>query len=372
MMYERQKNLSRGSESRSVTFSPIVKTKTLDDESQFEPLSEWDKPKTAMLAKKGNARRKLKRQKSNGFENERSGFHTANKPIQGDKDMICSNDEQVNGDQKDTTSENRTQQICLENCMDKDVEQQNIIINRNSCEEKNLKTSLPIIVINNPSVPLIINASMSTEGNTPVINAIEEQVPRNENQSSEKSKKKAADRSDIVESKHTNKEQVIESFDSSERRHISEMLGEQINPNMVAPITKSASEISDLIVLKHSDNSSHSLEGPTVSSMTDVDFSRVPMNEYRNLNRTTSPDIEIYCSCRAPPGPLGLIIGTTPRGPIIQLIKSTSPLIGQVHIGDIIVQVDDIDTQNMSSAELTRIMTEKLEQKERKLLLVRR
>jgi len=106
-----------------------------------------------------------------------------------------------------------------------------------------------------------------------------------------------------------------------------------------------------------------------MSSITDVDFNRTPASKLKENN--TEDAIDLYIVCKAPAGPLGLIIGSTARGPIVQLIKASSPLIEQIHIGDVIVRVDEIDTQCMSSAALTRIMSAKRNQRERKLLVIR-
>mmetsp|Transcript_29110 Transcript_29110/g.45237 ORF Transcript_29110/g.45237 Transcript_29110/m.45237 type:complete len:100 (+) Transcript_29110:417-716(+) len=95
------------------------------------------------------------------------------------------------------------------------------------------------------------------------------------------------------------------------------------------------------------------------------------INDLKKMSARES-NVELHITCRAPPGPLGLIIGSTPHGPVVQLIKQSSPLYHEVQVGDVIIQVDDLCTKNMSSATLTKVMAAKVYQKERKMLLIRR
>lgn len=61
----------------------------------------------------------------------------------------------------------------------------------------------------------------------------------------------------------------------------------------------------------------------------------------------------------APPGPLGIIIDTTPEGPMIHSLKPTSQLAGMVSPGDLIVGLDGVDTRNMTAATFTRLMAKR-------------
>lgn len=72
----------------------------------------------------------------------------------------------------------------------------------------------------------------------------------------------------------------------------------------------------------------------------------------------------------APPGPLGIIIDTTPEGPMIHSLKPTSQLLGLVNPGDLIVGLDGVDTRNMTAATFTRLMA-KRSQGERKITLLK-
>lgn len=72
----------------------------------------------------------------------------------------------------------------------------------------------------------------------------------------------------------------------------------------------------------------------------------------------------------APPGPLGIIIDTTPEGPVIHSLKPSSQLLGLVNPGDLIVGLDSVDTRNMTAATFTRLMA-KRSQGERKIILLK-
>lgn len=72
----------------------------------------------------------------------------------------------------------------------------------------------------------------------------------------------------------------------------------------------------------------------------------------------------------APPGPLGIIIDTTPEGPMIHSLKSSSQLLGLVNPGDLIVGLDGVDTRNMTAATFTRLMA-KRSHGERKITLLK-
>ena len=58
-----------------------------------------------------------------------------------------------------------------------------------------------------------------------------------------------------------------------------------------------------------------------------------------------------------PPGTLGLIIETTNLGPTVHTVTDTSPLIGFIHIGDIIVRVNEHDTSEMTSKQFTKLIS---------------
>ena len=72
----------------------------------------------------------------------------------------------------------------------------------------------------------------------------------------------------------------------------------------------------------------------------------------------------------APPGPLGIVVDTTRDGPVVHSMKPTSPLLGLISPGDLIVGLDDVDTRSMTAATLTRAMAKQAHAPERKITLL--
>jgi hypothetical protein len=72
----------------------------------------------------------------------------------------------------------------------------------------------------------------------------------------------------------------------------------------------------------------------------------------------------------APPGPIGIVVDTSKVGPAVHSLKSSSPMLGLINAGDLIVALDGEDTRSMTAASLTRLMAKKSRQKERKITLV--
>lgn len=72
----------------------------------------------------------------------------------------------------------------------------------------------------------------------------------------------------------------------------------------------------------------------------------------------------------APAGPIGIVVDTTKDGPCVHSLKPTSPMLGLINPGDLIVGLDDEDTRGMTAATLTRLMARKSNQKERKITLL--
>jgi C-terminal processing protease CtpA/Prc len=72
----------------------------------------------------------------------------------------------------------------------------------------------------------------------------------------------------------------------------------------------------------------------------------------------------------APPGPIGIVVDTTRDGPAVHSLKRTSPMLGLINPGDLIVALDDIDARGMTAATLTQLMARKSNQKERKITLL--
>ena len=74
--------------------------------------------------------------------------------------------------------------------------------------------------------------------------------------------------------------------------------------------------------------------------------------------------------CYAPPGKLGVAIDSVNGVPVVHKVKPGSPLEGVLTHLDRIVAIDDVDTTNMSAAEITRLMVRNMN-KSRKILFVR-
>jgi hypothetical protein len=72
----------------------------------------------------------------------------------------------------------------------------------------------------------------------------------------------------------------------------------------------------------------------------------------------------------APPGPIGIVVDTTKDGPAVHSLKRTSPMLGLINPGDLIVALDDVDARGMTAATLTQLMAKKSTQKERKITLL--
>ena len=93
-------------------------------------------------------------------------------------------------------------------------------------------------------------------------------------------------------------------------------------------------------------------------------FQLCSSHEYPTVKRSGLYDVF------APPGPLGIVVDTTRDGPVIHSMKSTSPLLGLICPGDLIVGLDDIDTRSMTAATLTRAMAKQSQEPERKITLL--
>jgi hypothetical protein len=72
----------------------------------------------------------------------------------------------------------------------------------------------------------------------------------------------------------------------------------------------------------------------------------------------------------APSGPIGIVVDTTKDGPAVHSLKRTSPMLGLINPGDLIVALDDLDARGMTAATLTQLMAKKSTQKERKITLL--
>lgn len=346
-MYSKRKNMDEG---RSVTFAPEVKAITEgENTSQSEPLSNNTNRNNPQRLKDKNKNISTLDHNSESTQNNRHAEIVTNAVHDDNKHPDdTSNDQKTSRDDpkqtyKDSGFENEPAAIEI------NIDELDELVG-SKCKGEFMTSPMPTTKILNRKEREDIHNEM---------------IKSKEQSNDEHPDEKIGTSISQTESKG------IDSFDTKDRNQISEMLGTQYNPTIVAPIEQSNSEWSDAIKLGPSADSSNEMDViPTMSSITDVDFNRTPIRELRKENKDKG--VELFIVCKAPAGPLGLIIGSTSRGPIVQLIKASSPLIGQIHIGDIIVRVDEIETQHMSSAALTRVMAARRNQQERKLLLVRR
>jgi len=82
------------------------------------------------------------------------------------------------------------------------------------------------------------------------------------------------------------------------------------------------------------------------------------------LQRISSPTSPFKSSQRefdfyAPRGLLGIVIESTPKGPMVQSISHKSPLLGIIEHGDYIIGLDDLNTKGMTSPQLSRLMAQR-------------
>ena len=84
----------------------------------------------------------------------------------------------------------------------------------------------------------------------------------------------------------------------------------------------------------------------------------VPNNAY-----DTNDSKQNHSECWAPPGKLGVAIDTVNGKPVVHRVKEGSPLEGILESNDIILGIDDINTTDMSAADVTYLMVKKMKKK---------
>ena len=78
--------------------------------------------------------------------------------------------------------------------------------------------------------------------------------------------------------------------------------------------------------------------------------------------------IEIY----APPGKLGVVIDTPDEGaPVVHAIKDSSCIADQLQVGDKLIAVDDEDVRAMTAIKVSKMISRKSANAQRKLTIVR-
>ncbi len=97
-----------------------------------------------------------------------------------------------------------------------------------------------------------------------------------------------------------------------------------------------------------------------------------PMNDAAGRNEPNIYDMSHHHSSsggnyvtlehNCPPGPLGLIIDTSTKGPIVHSVKPSSAVKGFILPGDIIIGLDGKDTTTMTAPLITSYMASKSQQ----------
>jgi hypothetical protein len=78
--------------------------------------------------------------------------------------------------------------------------------------------------------------------------------------------------------------------------------------------------------------------------------------------------IEVY----APPGKLGVVIDTPDEGaPVVHAIKDSSCIADQLQVGDKLIAVDDEDVRAMTAIKVSKMISRKSANAQRKLTIVR-
>lgn len=97
------------------------------------------------------------------------------------------------------------------------------------------------------------------------------------------------------------------------------------------------------------ESNSHETEGQKPENEHRFDASQILDENGESSVFGQSHIFEFEC----PPGPMGLIIQSTgDKGPVVNDVKATSPLLGVIIPGDVIIQVNNIETMSMTGHEL--------------------
>jgi len=111
---------------------------------------------------------------------------------------------------------------------------------------------------------------------------------------------------------------------------------------------------------------------PPVDAYNDDAVDRNERNNYSSaISSITSGDNYVTIEHICPSGPLGLIIDTSTKGPIVHSVKSSSSVKGFILPGDIIVGLDGKDTSSMTAPMITSYMASKAQQQQRRITMLR-
>ena len=260
-MYDKQKNTN---EARNVTFSPLVKAISEDEPcTQSEPLSEM---KEHTLRKKGKKMITNNKDTLNDLSIEKAALNKEEKEKISEtkidvhkqsKDCdVCSEESSPDQDSNTFKESGFDKSKAL---VEKDI---NELVGK-ECEEEFMNSPMPLAKISNLKEQeeiqqdILDSTDNKNDGHIQTLN----------NQHIEHSESNTC---------YPNQNKNV-SFDTKDRNQISEMLGEQYNPAIVATTEDSNSEWSESMKIKvnPSTDSSHTMDViPTMSSITDVDFNR--------------------------------------------------------------------------------------------------
>eukprot|EP00977_Amphora_coffeiformis_P022178 scaffold10570_cov176-Amphora_coffeaeformis.AAC.28 len=146
------------------------------------------------------------------------------------------------------------------------------------------------------------------------------------------------------------------------------------NPGTASDISSQAKAFFDNLVKKTSEQLNGNISGKQNTQPPRAPVARPVAVAQGTDNQRSSYDSVLrkpgLYDVLAPPGPIGIVVDTTGNGPAVHSLKNTSPMIGLIAPGDLIVGLDDTDTRGMTAATLTRLMAQKANQKERKITLL--
>lgn len=137
------------------------------------------------------------------------------------------------------------------------------------------------------------------------------------------------------------------------------------------------SEVSDVSLNEFKGDKYNTIKAPSsVASSRASQFSSSTLGARAREQRNSSDSLNALRSkpesydVFAPSGPIGIVVDTSKNGPAVHSLKSTSPMMGLITPGDLIIALDGEDTRKMTAASLTRLMAKKSRQKERKITLL--
>lgn len=94
------------------------------------------------------------------------------------------------------------------------------------------------------------------------------------------------------------------------------------------------------------------------------------INHQRHQQQRREPEIVVI---EAPPGWLGVVIDTPEvmGPPVVYEIMESSPIAGQIRLGDQLISVDDIDVEGMTATEVSSIIGQKASNPVRTFCVIR-